>query len=474
MEISNTAALLQRAVRTADARAWGRRLLDGLFWSSGGRRWIAWDIYVGWLAAWSAFNLTPHGRQPHGLVVGLFFGLLLGAASWISGVPRPESNPSRYELLAVSLLATALGVVLCLVGSMGLAYVRIGRWVWVLFGALAYIGLLAPRVLVSGIESADRHRVLIYGAGKAGRGVLGELQHHFGIDIVGFLDDNRELWTRTLDGVPCLGGVHEAEAMCRRFGVHLISVAIPHALPEERAERLLRLRHAHIEILDIPELYQRFVARIPIDFITPNWMLGGAVFAQRSMTMLAKRLTDILFSLVGLLLTLPLWPGIALAIKASGPGPVFFRQWRMGYKHRPFRILKFRTMVTDAEKDGAQWARPDDARVTALGRWLRVTRLDEIPQLLNVLRGEMSMVGPRPERPEFIADIEKTIPYYDQRYLVAPGLTGWAQVRYRYGASMEDAKRKLEYDLYYLRNISFRLDLQILLRTVVMLMKGSR
>ena len=190
--------------------------------------------------------------------------------------------------------------------------------------------------------------------------------------------------------------------------------------------------------------------------------------------MLGKRLADIIGSLIGLAITLPFWPIIALLIKLDSAGPVFFRQWRMGRNSHPFMILKFRTMLIGAEKNGAKWADKQDDQITMLGKILRLSRLDELPQLINVLAGHMSLVGPRPERPEFVGEIEQQVPFYTQRYLALPGLTGWAQVRYRYGSNIQDAKRKLEYDLYYMRHMSFKLDIQILLRTIPLLMKGSR
>ncbi|MBI3987369.1 MAG: sugar transferase [Lentisphaerae bacterium] len=474
MTESNTTALFELYRRGRGTPSpWERWNL--LFpWSSAGRRWMLWDIYVGWLAAWSAFNFTPYGPQPHGLSVGIGFGLLMGLSCWLCGVPQPESNFSRYEAMAVGFMGVLLGMALCMFAGFVVAYEKIGRWIWFLFGVFSYLGILTPRLIVSRLDATVRHRLLIYGAGSAGRALAEAVGRYPGVQIVGFLDDDRSLWNRCFKGIPCLGGIEQAEPLCRSLSVEFISVAVTRGIPDERAAQLLRLRHCGVEIMDLPDLYGRLMARVPIDHIPASWLVSGERISMRSMLMFAKRLFDILLSLIGLALTLPVWPLIALGIKLAGPGPVFFRQWRLGWRRRPFRILKFRTMISDAEEDGARWADKADPRATPLGRFLRVTRLDELPQLLNVLKGDMTLIGPRPERPEFIADIEKQVPFYDQRFLVFPGLTGWAQVCYRYGASMEDAKRKLEYDLFYIRNISFRLDLQILMRTVVLLMKGSR
>jgi exopolysaccharide biosynthesis polyprenyl glycosylphosphotransferase len=189
-----------------------------------------------------------------------------------------------------------------------------------------------------------------------------------------------------------------------------------------------------------------------------------------------RRLVSITVSFVGLVLCLPMIPFIILAIRLSSPGPIFFKQTRVGLRGRPFSVIKFRTMRQDAEMNGAVWATKNDSRVTPLGRFMRKTRLDEIPQLWNVLRGEMGFVGPRPERPEFVEWLNAEIPFYDLRHIIRPGITGWAQVRYRYGASLEETKQKLEYDLYYVKHLSIGLDLLIMFETIktIILRRGAQ
>ena len=189
-----------------------------------------------------------------------------------------------------------------------------------------------------------------------------------------------------------------------------------------------------------------------------------------------KRLSDIVFAAAAIVLSAPLMALTALAVKVDSPGPVLFRQIRVGWQGKPYRLLKFRSMRQDAEAGGARWAQIDDPRVTRVGKWIRKLRVDELPQLFNVLAGQMSFIGPRPERPEFVRQLEREIPYYQLRHNLPPGITGWAQVNYRYGASVEDARQKLEYDLYYVRNASPMLDLRILLLTVrtLVFLQGSR
>jgi lipopolysaccharide/colanic/teichoic acid biosynthesis glycosyltransferase len=187
-------------------------------------------------------------------------------------------------------------------------------------------------------------------------------------------------------------------------------------------------------------------------------------------------LTDLLLAAVGLLLASPLMLLTAMAIKLDSPGPILFRQTRVGWKGRPYQLLKFRSMCEDAEMNGAQWAQRDDPRVTRVGKWIRKLRVDEIPQMFNVIAGQMSFVGPRPERPEFVAQLEELIPFYHLRHYLPPGITGWAQVKYPYGASVEDARRKLQFDLYYICSANPIVDFRILLRTVrtVLFLQGSR
>ena len=213
---------------------------------------------------------------------------------------------------------------------------------------------------------------------------------------------------------------------------------------------------------------------VPVDSIDAKWLLTARLDLAHPYYNGVKRIVDILAATIGLILSSPILIAAIIAIKLESPGSAFYSQIRSGRFNRPFWIYKLRTMVQDAEKDGAKWASKSDARITKIGNFLRKTRIDEIPQFWNVLRGEMSLVGPRPERPQFVALLSEEIPFYVQRHLVKPGLTGWAQINYPYGASVEDAKNKLTFDLYYVKRASIMLDLQILLRTIGAMMKGSR
>jgi sugar transferase (PEP-CTERM system associated) len=230
---------------------------------------------------------------------------------------------------------------------------------------------------------------------------------------------------------------------------------------------LIECRVSGVPVTDLAGIYERVRGEVPLESLKASWLIYGQGFSQGGVRTLVKRTFDILVSAGLLALTLPLMLATAIAIRLESPGPVIYRQERVGRGGHRFACLKFRSMRADAESDGVpRWAVQSDPRVTRVGRSIRRTRIDELPQLFNVLRGEMSFVGPRPERPSFVNELKQTIPFYDVRHSVKPGVTGWAQVRYSYGASVEDARKKLQFDLYYVKNHSLFLDLVILVETV--------
>lgn len=240
---------------------------------------------------------------------------------------------------------------------------------------------------------------------------------------------------------------------------------------------LLELRMRGIEVEDATALVEKISGKIEVEGLYPSALIFSEGFARHTIFLLARRLVSTLISLLALVVLLPVFPLIAIAIRLTSEGPIFFRQRRVGRNGTIFTCYKFRTMRVAAENEsGPKWAVNDDPRITSVGRWLRRTRLDETPQLWNVLRGDMGFVGPRPERPEFVEWLSREISYYHLRHVIRPGITGWAQVRYQYGASVEESREKLKYDLYYIKHMSLRLDLLILLYSlkVIMLGRGSR
>lgn len=314
-----------------------------------------------------------------------------------------------------------------------------------------------------------RRRVVIVGTGRAGRAMLRAIGHSglvYGGEVLGFVHDD-VLGPADVDGLPVLGGARSLRDIARS-GVAEILVAVDGRPSPDLVQALVHCREDGLDVVPMASVYEQLLERVPVEHVESDWMVTSFVDADRSRdaSQFVKRGMDVIAAVVGLGLLLVVGPLIALAIVADSGRPVLFTQPRVGRGGRVFRLLKFRTMVAGAEPDGeALWAIPDDPRITRLGRWLRRLRLDEWPQAVNILAGEMSLVGPRPERPEFMAELERRIPLYRTRLLIRPGLTGWAQVNVPYGDSVEATAVKLEYDLYYLKYQSLVFDAWIVLRT---------
>lgn len=258
----------------------------------------------------------------------------------------------------------------------------------------------------------------------------------------------------------------------RKHKASMIVVALAERRGVLPLQEMMRCKLAGIEVVDAPTFYEIVQGKLMLEQMTPSWIIFSSGFHRTALINVYKRFIDIVLSLVGLLVTLPFFPLVALAIRLESPGPLFFKQVRVGSGEKNFMLYKFRSMCQDAERNGAVWAVKNDARVTRVGRFLRNSRIDEIPQLYNVLKGDMSFIGPRPERPEFVEQLKKDIYYYSKRHTIKPGLTGWAQVRYPYGATVDDAVEKLRYDLYYIKNLSIFLDTLIIFETVKVVLFG--
>jgi sugar transferase (PEP-CTERM system associated) len=272
--------------------------------------------------------------------------------------------------------------------------------------------------------------------------------------------------------------VDDIPALITKLGVHRVVVSLSEARGKLPMHRLLDFRLSGGVTFDhLASVYEEYTGKIAVENLRPSWLIFSDGFRKTRWLLFLKRITDVVFASLGLIALSPVMLVVTGLVKLTSPGPALYHQERVGLNGRGFTVHKFRTMRTDAESaTGPVWATANDSRVTPVGRLLRRTRLDEIPQLWNVLRGEMSVVGPRPERPEFVTQLSQQIPYYQQRHVVKPGVTGWAQVRYTYGASVEDAIEKLQYDLFYIKNLSIALDLVIVLETIktVVLRRGAQ
>jgi len=391
-------------------------------------------------------------------------------------------NLRRTFALKDTPLRTAIAVTFVFVCSTLIFYSlpswRFGRGILLIQMILAWTLLTGWRFLFSFIFriATEKKDVLVLGAGHCGmtlcRLLNGPLSPY---RVVGFLDDDPLKQEKFVGCAKVMGFTHQLGEFAASLGIKTAILAIAKNRPSSLIKQLLEFRLKGIAILDMPAVYEQLTRRIPVEHIRDEWVIFAAGFylVTNDYIQKIKRLIDFGVSSLLLLVTLPLMAMTALAIRLDSAGPTFFKQARVGKDDQVFKLWKFRSMHSNAEENGAVWAGEKDPRITRVGKWIRLLRIDELPQIINVFRGEMSLIGPRPERPEFIKDLGEKIPYYYLRHSVRPGITGWAQVNYRYGASVEDARFKLEYDLYYIKNMSLILDLKILLRTIGVVLFGQ-
>jgi sugar transferase (PEP-CTERM system associated) len=395
------------------------------------------------------------------------------------GVYSPEALQSRRFAFMRLLAAVSLAVIL--LSTLYFLFPGVALWRSNLAFAMP-LAILLPmivRILLSSLlgSEAFRRRIIVLGSGKRAQRIANLARTNgSGFAVVGYV-------TMT-DQTPVVPTAIHRSAIdnLSEYVVLLNASEVVLAIEERRnalpLDDLLRIKTAGVHVNEISSFLERETGRVDLATVNPSWFIFSDGFtAGQRLSKFAKRLFDIVASIAVLVLTAPLVVLAAIAIKLDSRGPIFYRQLRIGLYGQPYTIYKLRSMREDAEVAGkAVWASEDDPRITRIGRFIRLTRIDEIPQAWNVLKGEMSFVGPRPERPQFVAELEAAIPYYAERHMVKPGLTGWAQINYPYGASTEDARCKLEYDLYYAKNYTPFLDLLILLQTlrVVMWPDGAR
>jgi sugar transferase (PEP-CTERM system associated) len=317
-------------------------------------------------------------------------------------------------------------------------------------------------------------RVLVVGTGRAAQLVARQIggQHDFAYRLVGFVDDDEGV--ELVRHHEVLGKAADLGAIIAEHQVDRIIVGLSDRRGRLPIQELLQAKLSGVRVEDATTTYERLTGKILIDDLKPSWLIFSDGFRASRLTRVLKRMLDLSLSMIGVVLAAPLMAITALAIRLDSPGPVLYSQERVGENGRLFTVYKFRSMRDDAERGGqAIWARDKDERITRVGRIIRAARLDELPQLWNVMHGDMSFVGPRPERPFFVEQLAREIPFYVQRHAVKPGVTGWAQVKYRYGASIEDAMEKLRYDLYYIKHMSVIFDLTIVLDTVKVVLFGK-
>jgi sugar transferase (PEP-CTERM system associated) len=360
-----------------------------------------------------------------------------------------------------------------------LPVVTIGRGSFVLslcaFGVFQFLWHMVYAAFINSDRLAKK--VLVLGTGFTAQkiGDLIRATNHKHV-LGGYFSCNSESVSVPLQDIVGSGGAGLMEVV-NQEKLEKIVVSLSERRGTLPVRDILSCKLSGIEVVDAPSFYEQMTGKLFLEDMRPSWLIFSDGFRMGSAMRLYKRFFDITAASIGLLITLPLLPLLALAIRLDSRGPVFFRQTRIGMREKLFELIKFRTMRQDAESEtGAVWAQKDDKRVTRVGKVLRKIRLDELPQLWNVLKGDMSLIGPRPERPEFVEKLKKIIPFYSERHFLKPGITGWAQIKYPYGASVEDAIEKLKFDLFYIKNVSPTLDLLITLETlkVVLFGRGGR
>ena len=395
-----------------------------------------------------------------------------------------------YDLYDFVVMHDRRELVLMLVQALGLAWVAlailtylvpvfvIGRGVSLFALPLALVLMVAWRISVHWLLGHPNvgEKILIVGSGDTAVETAREVleRRDAGYRIVGFVDNRPELIGKSLVNPRVIGLTSDLGDIIRREGINRVIVAMAERRGQFPVRQLLDLSlSGDVVIEECASFYERLTGRVSLDMMRPSWLIFSGRGRQNRLSAAVRTIVHRSVALAGGVLSLPLALLTAILIKLDSRGPALYSQERVGKSGRAFRVYKFRSMRTDAERDGPVWASKDgDARVTRVGRVIRKIRVDEIPQFWNILRGDMSFVGPRPERPHFVRQLAEEIPFYEQRHLIPPGLTGWAQIKYPYGASIEDARQKLQYDLYYIKNQSLVLDAVIMFETVKTILFG--
>jgi sugar transferase (PEP-CTERM system associated) len=402
------------------------------------------------------------------------FMLLAVFSAFFCEMYRWEKTFGRFDLAARTAVSVMLAFFMLSAYYYLLPVAQINRDVLssalLMFGTLQFFTHLGVMKLTQTPLLA--RRVLILGVGPLAQSVeqliIKKPERHV---LVGFVRPKTD--PCHVDDSKIIGDVDNLAALIKEQRINRVVVALTERRGGLPVRELLHSQLDGVNIVDAVSFYEEMSNKLLIEDIQPSWFLYSDGFRVTPFLYFFKRVFDIVFAVIGIVLLLPFLPLVALLVRLDSPGPVFFRQIRVGEREQPFIIYKFRTMRQDAEKEtGAVWSPENDPRITKLGNLLRKTRVDELPQLYNVLKGNMSLVGPRPERPEFVAQLNEKIPYYSSRHFMKPGATGWAQIWYPYGASDEDALEKLRYDLYYIKNYTLLLDLLIVLETIKVVVFG--
>jgi sugar transferase (PEP-CTERM system associated) len=410
----------------------------------------------------------------------LVFGVVMVVCFTAFGLYSARQRARAFGIVVRVFAATVAGIVMTVVVWYVAPGMRVGRGVMLLASLASLVAIALTRTVFARLVHDDvfKRRVLVYGSGQ-GASAIAELRRRSdrrGFTLVGYVKADGETRALPITTLDASLGLYQ---LCQRYDVDEVVVAMDDRRRNFPLRELLECRLAGVDVTELLTFLERETGRVRIDVLNPSWLIFGPGFRRDPLRLFSSRTLDVIASVVILTVSLPVMTlsAIAILLEDGSRASVLYRQSRVGRGGRSFELLKFRSMHRDAETDGqARWAEKDDPRVTRVGAIIRRLRIDELPQLLNVLRGHMSLVGPRPERAHFVADLSQKIPYYVERHCVKPGITGWAQLCYPYGSSEQDAIEKLQYDLYYIKNNSLLFDLSILLQTVevVIMGKGAR
>lgn len=424
--------------------------------------------------AWNA--IAQYAMQPRAIYRFVVPLIVFEFSLYYNDVYNPDAVRRFTELLARLMLAIGTACLALAVLYFAAPDHSLGRGIAVLAAPVTFGLLLGWRLILGhkGIQLSEPQRVLVAGTGAPGIALVREIiaRPELNLKVVGFLDEHGENIGKSLVNPGIIGAVAAVQEIAKRERVDRVILALAERRGNTPVRDLLDLKFAGIGVEDVHSVWEEISGRIHLQHLSPSWLILSDGFRKPRLLLAVKRTFDFVAALVGVILGAPIMIVTAIAIWIEDGGPVLFRQERTGMSEKPFQILKFRSMRQDAEAGGAQWAGDGDQRITRVGSLIRKLRIDEFPQFINILRGEMSLVGPRPERPVFCELLEREIPLYLQRHSVRPGITGWAQVKYQYGASIEESKIKLEYDLFYIKHMSVLLDLLIAFETIKVLFTG--
>ena len=438
-------------------------------------------VVVGLLAAIALrlhdqHELLEYLRGPH--VVGRFTFVVVvsGTALYYGNLyDRLEFSDGLKLFMGLLRALGSTSLVLALVYYLD-DTMSLGRGIAAMSAPTVFALMLASRILVgrSNLFLYGPKHVLVVGTGPAGISAVREIlvRPELNLKVDGFLDERGENIGKSLVNPGIIGALQEVESIALDRRIDRIIISLMERRGHMPVSQLLHLKFAGVEVEDAHSFIEKATGRIHLEHLSPSWLILSNGFRKSSFLHAEKRLFDIIAALIASVLSLPVMFLVAAAIWLETGGPILFRQERTGFKGRTFQIMKFRSMYQNAEEHGPAWASSNDSRITRVGRFIRKFRLDELPQILNVLRGEMSLVGPRPERPEFCLLLEQSIPLFSLRHAVRPGVSGWAQVKYPYGASIDESRTKLEYDFFYIKNMSPVLDLAILFETAKVIIYG--